>query len=98
MVRWRVAVGSLNVDDEGTPTQCTTLIENGVLKQYMQDRLNARLMQMSPTGNGRRESYASPPLPRMTNTYILPGKDNLESMIASMDEGPVCGGLFWRTS
>ena len=79
--------GSLNVDDEGTPTQCTTLIENGVLKQYMQDRLNARLMQMSPTGNGRRESYASPPLPRMTNTYILPGKDNLESMIASMDEG-----------
>jgi len=61
--------GSLNIDDEGTTTQCTTLIENGVLKGYLQDKLNARLMGMAPTGNGRRESYAHLPLPRMTNTY-----------------------------
>ena len=65
--------GSLNIDDEGTPTQCTVLIENGMLKGYMQDKLNARLMGMAPTGNGRRESYAHLPMPRMTNTYMRPG-------------------------
>ena len=65
--------GSLNIDDEGTPTQCTTLIENGVLRGYMQDRLNARLMGVRPTGNGRRESFAHLTLPRMTNTYMRPG-------------------------
>jgi TldD protein len=62
--------GSLNVDDEGTPTQCTTLIENGVLRGYIQDKLNARLMGMPATGNGRRESFAHMTLPRMTNTYM----------------------------
>ena len=66
--------GSLSLDDEGTPTQCTTLIENGVLKGYMQDKLNARLMGVAPTGNGRRESYAHLPMPRMTNTYMLAGR------------------------
>ena len=62
--------GSLNIDDEGTPTQYTVLIENGVLKSYMQDKLNARLMGMAPTGNGRRQSYAHLPLPRMTNRLV----------------------------
>ncbi|HEU5339257.1 MAG TPA: metalloprotease TldD, partial [Sulfuricaulis sp.] len=66
--------GSLNVDDEGTTTQRTVLIENGVLKGYMQDTMNARLMGVEPTGNGRRESYAHLPMPRMTNTYMLNGK------------------------
>lgn len=79
--------GSLNIDDEGTPTQCTTLIENGVLKGYMQDRMNARLMKTTPTGNGRRESYAHLPLPRMTNTYMLPGKYLPEEIIASVERG-----------
>lgn len=79
--------GSLNVDDEGVPTQCTTLIENGILKGYLQDKLNARLMKMQPTGNGRRESYASPPLPRMTNTYMLAGKYAPEEIIASVEKG-----------
>ena len=65
--------GSLNIDDEGTPTQCTTLIENGVLRGYMQDKLNARLMGVQPTGNGRRESFAHVVMPRMTNTYMLHG-------------------------
>ena len=65
--------GSLNVDDEGNPTQCTVLIEDGVLKGYMQDALNARLMGAAPTGNGRRESFAHAPMPRMTNTYMLSG-------------------------
>src|SRR4029077_1981586 len=65
--------GSLNIDDEGTPTQCTTLIENGVLRGYMQDPLNARLMGARPPGNGRRESFAHMTLPRMTNTYMRPG-------------------------
>ncbi len=65
--------GSLSIDDEGTPTEKTVLIENGILKGYMQDKLNARLMGVKPTGNGRRESYAHLPMPRMTNTYMLPG-------------------------
>ncbi len=79
--------GSLNIDDEGTPTECTTLIENGVLKGYMQDRLNARLMGMKPTGNGRRESFAHTTLPRMTNTYMLPGPHDPEEIIRSVKRG-----------
>jgi TldD protein len=79
--------GSLNIDDEGTPTQCTTLIEEGVLKGYMMDRLNARLMNTVSTGNGRRESYAHLPMPRMTNTYMLPGDMQPEEIIASVDNG-----------
>ena len=79
--------GSLNVDDEGVPTQCTTLIENGKLVGYMQDKMNARLMNVSPTGNGRRESYAHLPMPRMTNTYMLPGQDSPEEIVASLDRG-----------
>lgn len=79
--------GSLSIDDEGTPTEQTILIENGVLKGYMQDKLNARLMGVKPTGNGRRESYAHLPMPRMTNTYMLPGKDNPEDIIKSVKKG-----------
>ncbi|HGG60664.1 MAG TPA: metalloprotease TldD [Gammaproteobacteria bacterium] len=79
--------GSLNIDDEGTPTQCTTLIEDGVLVGYMQDKLNARLMNMRPTGNGRRESYAHLPMPRMTNTYMQPGDKDPAEIIASVDKG-----------
>ncbi len=79
--------GSLNIDDEGTPTQSTTLIENGILKGYMQDQMNARLMGMPVTGNGRRESYAHTPLPRMTNTYMLPGDHDPEEIIASVEKG-----------
>ena len=67
--------GSLTIDDEGTPTGRTVLIEDGILKGYLQDRLNARLMGMAPTGNGRRESFAHAPMPRMTNTFMLAGKD-----------------------
>ncbi|HHI82690.1 MAG TPA: metalloprotease TldD, partial [Rhizobiales bacterium] len=79
--------GSLSIDDEGTPGSCTVLIENGILQGYMQDRFNARLMGMKPTGNGRRESYAHLPLPRMTNTYMLPGEHAPEEIIASVDKG-----------
>ncbi|MEE9447928.1 MAG: metallopeptidase TldD-related protein, partial [Arenicellales bacterium] len=79
--------GSLSIDDEGTQTNNTVLIENGILKNYMQDKLNARLMNMQPTGNGRRESYAHLPMPRMTNTYMLPGKHAPEEIIASVDNG-----------
>ncbi len=79
--------GSLNVDDEGTPTQCTVLIEDGILKGYLQDRHNARLMGMQPTGNGRRESYAHLPLPRMTNTYMLAGNYPPDEIIASVKHG-----------
>lgn len=79
--------GSLNIDDEGTPTHCTVLIEDGILKGYMQDKMNARLMGMAPTGNGRRESYAHLPMPRMTNTYMLPGNHTPEEIIASVDKG-----------
>ncbi len=79
--------GSLNIDDEGTPTQCTTLIEDGILRGYMQDRLNARLMGVAPTGNGRRESFAHLTLPRMTNTYMRPGPHAPEEIIASVERG-----------
>ena len=79
--------GSLTVDDEGTPTQCTTLIEDGILKGYLQDRLNARLMNVAPTGNGRRESYAHLPMPRMTNTYMRAGRDDPQEIIASVERG-----------
>lgn len=79
--------GSLQVDDEGTTTSCTTLIENGVLKGYMQDKLNAKLMGCISTGNGRRESYACAPMPRMTNTYMLPGKHDPQEIIASVSKG-----------
>lgn len=79
--------GSLTIDDEGEPSQNTVLIENGVLKGYMQDQLNARLMGMTSTGNGRRESYAHLPMPRMTNTYMLPGKHKPQEIIASVEKG-----------
>jgi len=79
--------GSLTVDDEGTPTRCNTLIERGILKGYMVDKMNARLMGMSSTGNGRRESFAHVPMPRMTNTYMLPGKYDPDEIIASIDKG-----------
>ncbi len=79
--------GSLNVDDEGTPTQRTVLIEDGILKGYIQDLLNARLMGVAPTGNGRRESYAHLPMPRMTNTYMLAGSHDPGEIIASVDKG-----------
>ncbi|MBT0962515.1 metalloprotease TldD [Denitromonas iodatirespirans] len=79
--------GSLTVDDEGNPTQCTTLIEDGILTGYMQDMLNARLMGSAPTGNGRRESFAHLPMPRMTNTYMLNGQHDPQEIIASVDRG-----------
>lgn len=79
--------GSLSVDDEGTPTQRTVLIEDGILRGYMQDRLNARLMNMRATGNGRRQSYAHMPMPRMTNTFMLAGKDRPEDIIAGVKSG-----------
>ncbi len=79
--------GSLNIDDEGTPTNCTTLIEDGVLVGYMQDTLNARLMGATPTGNGRRESFAHLTMPRMTNTYMLAGNHDPAEMIASVKRG-----------
>lgn len=79
--------GSLTIDDEGTPSANNVLIENGILKGYMQDKMNARLMGTAPTGNGRRESYAHLPMPRMTNTYMLPGKQAPEEIIASVEHG-----------
>ncbi len=79
--------GSLNVDDEGTPTQNTVLIENGILRGYLQDRLNARLMGTASTGNGRRQSFAHLPLPRMTNTYMLAGPHHPDEIIASVKKG-----------
>lgn len=85
--------GSLSVDDEGTSTQCTVLIENGILKGYMQDKLNARLMGVAPTGNGRRESYSSLPMPRMTNTYMLAGESDPQEIIASVKKGIYCASL-----
>ena len=85
--------GSLSMDDEGTQTQCTTLIENGVLKGYMQDKLNARLMGVACTGNGRRESYAHLPMPRMTNTYMRAGESDPEEIIRSVKKGIYCANL-----
>jgi TldD protein len=79
--------GSLNVDDEGTPTGRTVLIEKGVLRGYLQDKLNSRLMGMAPTGNGRRESYAYPPLPRMTNTFMLAGDEDPTDILRSVKHG-----------
>ena len=79
--------GSLNIDDEGTPTSCTTLIEDGILVGYMQDTLNARLMGMAPTGNGRRESFAHLVMPRMTNTYMRAGRHDPQEMIRSVKRG-----------
>ncbi|MEE8427208.1 MAG: metalloprotease TldD [Woeseiaceae bacterium] len=79
--------GSLRIDDEGTPGQYNVLIENGVLRGYMQDKLNARLMGVAPTGNGRRESFAHMPMPRMTNTYMLAGPHDPEEIIASVEKG-----------
>jgi TldD protein len=79
--------GSLTIDDEGTPTGRTILIEDGILKGYMQDRLNARLMGMQATGNGRRESFAHAPMPRMTNTFMLAGKDDPEELLGRVKDG-----------
>jgi TldD protein len=79
--------GSLTIDDEGTPTTTNVLIEDGILKGYMQDRLNARLMGMRPTGNGRRQSYAHAPMPRMTNTFMLAGDKDPKEIIASVKRG-----------
>ena len=79
--------GSLSVDDEGVPAQCTTLIENGILRGYMQDKMNARLMGTESTSNGRRESFAHLPMPRMTNTYMLPGESEPGEIIQSVERG-----------
>jgi TldD protein len=79
--------GSINVDDEGTPTHRTVLIENGILRGYLQDRLNASLMKMPLTGNGRRESYAHIPMPRMTNTFMLAGESAPEDILRSVKRG-----------
>ena len=79
--------GSLNIDDEGNPTQRTVLIEDGILQGYMQDRLNSRLMNVAPTGNGRRESFAHMPMPRMTNTMMLAGDHDPAEIIASVKDG-----------
>ncbi len=87
------ARGSLNVDDEGNPTQFKVLIERGVLKGYMYDSLNARLMKQQTTGSGRRESFKHTPLPRMTNTYLAPGEDTHEDIIRSVDGGIYCANF-----
>ncbi|MBX9814481.1 MAG: metalloprotease TldD, partial [Sphingomonas sp.] len=79
--------GSLSIDDEGTPTQENVLIEDGILVGYMQDRLNARLMGVAPTGNGRRESFAHAPMPRMTNTFMRAGRDDPAELLARMKNG-----------
>ncbi len=79
--------GSITVDDEGTPASATTLIDDGILVGYIQDRMNARLMGMAPTGNGRRQSFAHAPMPRMTNTYMLAGQHDPEEIIRSVDKG-----------
>jgi TldD protein len=79
--------GSLTIDDEGTPTSNTVLIEDGILKGYMHDRMNARLMGHEPTGNGRRESYAHQPMPRMTNTCMMAGTEDPAGIIASVKKG-----------
>ncbi|HEX8193973.1 MAG TPA: metalloprotease TldD [Allosphingosinicella sp.] len=79
--------GSLTIDDEGTPTQCNTLIEDGILKGYIHDRMNARLMGVAPTGNGRRENFAHAPMPRMTNTFMLGGHDDPGEILARAKNG-----------
>ena len=79
--------GSITIDDEGTPSAKNTLIEDGILVGYMQDRQNARLMGVAPTGNGRRESYAHAPMPRMTNTYMLAGNADPASLVAELKDG-----------
>ncbi|SMB88297.1 TldD protein [Pasteurella testudinis DSM 23072] len=79
--------GSLTIDDEGVPSQRNVLIQDGILQGYMQDKMNARLMGVAPTGNGRRESYAHLPMPRMTNTYMLAGQSKFDDLIASVDQG-----------
>jgi TldD protein len=79
--------GSLTIDDEGTPTQCTTMIEDGILVGYIQDRQNARLMGMKPTGNGRRQSFAHHPMPRMTNTIMMNGAHDPKEIIGSVKKG-----------
>ena len=79
--------GSLTIDDEGTPTSRTVLIEDGILTGYLQDRLNARLMGMQPTGNGRRESFAHAPMPRMTNTFMLGGSDDPAELVTRVKDG-----------
>jgi len=84
--------GSLTIDDEGVPSQCNVLIKDGILQGYMQDKLNARLMGVKPTGNGRRESYAHLPMPRMTNTYMLAGQSKFEDLVASGIYAPHFGG------
>ncbi|MGL4734400.1 MAG: metalloprotease TldD [Enterovibrio sp.] len=87
--------GSVTIDDEGVPGQRNVLIENGILKGYLQDKHNARLMGVAATGNGRRESYAHLPMPRMTNTFLLPGESSPEQIIASVERGlyaPTLGG------
>ena len=88
--------GSLTIDDEGTPSQATVLIEDGILRGYMQDRQNARLMGMQPTGNGRRQSYAHIPMPRMTNTVMLAGDKDPDEILASVDQWPLRGQLRRR--
>jgi TldD protein len=85
--------GSLNVDDEGTPTGRTVLIERGILRGYLQDRMNAALLGMPLTGNGRRESYAHLPMPRMTNTFMLAGEDDPEDIVRSVDRGLYCANF-----
>ena len=85
----------MTIDDEGTPSSKTVLIEDGILKGYMQDRLNARLMGMAPTGNGRRESYNCQPMPRMTNTYMLGGTHDPEEILSSVKNG-IYATAFWR--
>src|SRR5215216_5710933 len=79
--------GSLTIDDEGTPTRRNVLIEDGILKGYIQDRMNARLMGMEPTGSGRRESFAHAPLPRMTNTFMLSGTDEPGELVERVKDG-----------
>ena len=88
--------GSLTIDDEGTPTQRNVLIENGGLVGLMQDRMNARLMGVKPTGNGRRQSHAYPPMPRMTNTIMLGGDKDPKEIIASVKKGLYCRALRRR--
>ena len=79
--------GSLTIDDEGVPSQCNVLIQDGILQGYMQDKMNARFMGVAPTGNGRRESYAHLPMPRMTNTYMLAGQSQFDDLITSVERG-----------